>query len=73
MGGVASLTPTDFEFFRIQNVSWTFLPIYKARELSLPYYLFIIREIRDLVGLLFGFYDISTSIGFLMPNPFLYE
>ena len=28
---------------------------------------------RFLVGLLFGFYDISTLEGYLMPNPFLYK
>ena len=26
-----------------------------------------------LVGWLFGFYGISTLVGYLMPNPFLYE
>ena len=35
--------------------------------------IFIAQNIRLLVGWLFGFYGISTFVGYLMPNPFLYK
>ena len=31
------------------------------------------RTRDDKVGWLFGFYDISTLVGYLMPNPLLYK
>ena len=36
----------------------------------------ILRKVLEtwwLVGWLFGFYGVSTFVGYLMPNPFLYE
>ena len=32
-----------------------------------------IAEVKMYVPILFGFYGISTIVGYLMPNPFLYK
>ena len=31
------------------------------------------KKNEALIGWLFGFYGISTFVGYLMPNPFLYK
>ena len=42
-------------------------------KFSFCLFLIIIRTFLSSVGWLFGFYGISTIVGYLMPNPFLYK
>ena len=40
---------------------------------SCVFFLFFVNVLQWLVGWLVGFYGISTFVGYLMPNPFLYK
>ena len=53
------------EFIRGEHVITLFFELEKAYDTA--------GKFGWLVGWLFGFYGISTLVGYLMPNPFLYK